>query len=345
MKLIVLAIIIAGMAFTSTVTRAEECSEATPCVEVAAVSEADIAAYPAPNVMQLQPDDNVIFDRNYRQLLDAVDVYDSPDGNPISRIEAGFNYVTAGSDQNGWTQINPNQWVRSELTGPALVSRFSGVFLPEDGLPYPMAWMLVSAVPSRTPGTAAVDGDPVLQRYTRVNLYTYQEIAGWRWYQVGPDQWIHQTQVAKIIPVERPADVDTERWISVDLYEQVLIAYEGTLPVFATLVSSGLAEWATNEGLFNVYVRYPRAPMSGAHGQPDFYSLEEVPWVMYYDNDIGLHGTYWHDGFGYRHSHGCVNMSIMDAKWVYEWASTEMDFTVSNDLGAAIYVYSSGQYQ
>jgi len=37
------------------------------------------------------------------------------------------------------------------------------------------------------------------------------------------------------------------------------------------------------------------------------------------DGGISLHGTYWHDIFGYRTSHGCVNMTISDAKWVYEF--------------------------
>jgi len=131
----------------------------------------------------------------------------------------------------------------------------------------------------------------------------------------------------------------------VDLYEQVLIAYEDDTPVFATLISSGLPQWSTNTGLFNIYVRYERTIMSGAEGQPDFYYLEEVPWTMYFDQDIGLHGAYWHDGFGYRRSHGCVNMSITDAAWIYRWSASEFDFTVENDLGAAVYVYYSDSYQ
>jgi hypothetical protein len=136
-----------------------------------------------------------------------------------------------------------------------------------------------------------------------------------------------------------------DKWVSVDLYEQVAIAYEGGTPVFATLVASGLADWPTNEGLFHVYVRYPRTLMHGAEGNPDFYYLQEVPWTMYFDGDIGLHGTYWHDGFGYRHSHGCVNLSITDALWLYNWASSEFDFTVRGDTGPAVYVYSSGTYR
>ena len=47
---------------------------------------------------------------------------------------------------------------------------------------------------------------------------------------------------------------------------------------------------------------------------------------MYFDNSISLHGTYWHDDFGYRRSHGCVNLSVSDARWLYEWtAETEPD--------------------
>lgn len=322
----------------------DTCSPEDACLEVAAVPAEVIAAYPAPAVIQLQPDDALIFDRNYQRVNGAVEIFDAPNGNLVRTLDAGFNFVTAGSDEGGWTRINPGEYVRSEVLSPAVVSRFSGVFLPEM-LPFPMAWILVPVVPSPTPGAEPPEGGVMLHRYTRVNLYTEVEVNGWTWYQVGPDQWVEQRLIAKVMPVERPAEVDTERWISVDLYEQVLVAYEGTRPVFATLISSGLPEWPTNEGIFNIYVRYDRTPTSGAEGQEDFYSLEEVPWTMYYDDQIGLHGTYWHDGFGYRHSHGCVNLSITDAHWLYQWSSTEFDFTIPNDKGAAVYVYSSGEYR
>jgi lipoprotein-anchoring transpeptidase ErfK/SrfK len=123
--------------------------------------------------------------------------------------------------------------------------------------------------------------------------------------------------------------------VSIDLYEQVAIAYEDDQMIFATLISSGLPDWPTREGLYQVWERVESGGMSGAEGEPDFYSLESVPWTMYFDEDRSLHGTYWHDGFGYRHSHGCVNLSITDSAWFYEWAS-------GGDLW--VYVYSSGDY-
>ena len=309
------------------------------------IAEAEILAYPAPNVQQLYPDDQTLYDRVYQRLTTAVEVFDAPNGNVVRTIDAGFNYVTTQGTQDEWTQINDGEWVRTEALAPTIPTRFAGVTLPPETLPYTFGWILWNTVPSRAPGVEPTDGDLALLRYTLVNLYAFVEIDGWRWYQVGVDQWVQQTYIGKYMPVERPAEVDTEKWVSVDLYEQVVIAYENETPVFVTLVSSGLAEWPTNEGLFHVYVRYPRTMMSGAEGQEDFYFLEEVPWTQYFDHDIGLHGTYWHDGFGYRHSHGCVNLSITDARWLYNWASSEIDLTVSNDTGAAVYVYSSGQYR
>jgi hypothetical protein len=295
-------------------------------------------------VQQLYPDDQLLYDRRYDRLLNAVEIHDAPNGNIIGTIDAGFNYVTTQGAVDNWTQINPDEWVLSEHLKQALPSRFGGVLLPTE-MNYPIAWMLVNVVPSQTPGAEPPEGELPLLRYTVVNIYATATVDEWEWYQVGVDQWVEQRNIARVLPVERFEEIDTEKWVSVDLYEQVAIAYEGSTPVFATLVASGLSDWPTNEGLFHVYVRYPRTLMHGAEGQPDFYSLEEVPWTMYFDHDIGLHGTYWHDGFGYRHSHGCVNLSITDAYWLYNWASSEIDLTIPRDTGAAVYVYSSGVYR
>ncbi|GAB4518884.1 MAG: hypothetical protein OHK0046_27100 [Anaerolineae bacterium] len=310
------------------------------------LTEDVIMENPKPNVVQLRVAEDLINDRVYRRVNGAVDIFDAPNGNYKSTLDAGFNFVTVRQFVDGWAEISEGNWVRAEaLTEDVSKSPFAGVLLPEEGLVYPMAWILVNVYPSLVPGGDPSEENELLLRYTKVNIFDSVDLEGWRWYQVGVNQWVHQTLVSKVLPIERPEDVDTERWVSVDLYEQVAIAYEGETPVFATLVSSGLPEWSTNEGLFNIYVRYERTIMSGANGQPDFYYLEEVPWTMYFDNDIALHGAYWHDGFGYRRSHGCVNMSITDANWLYGWTSAEFDFEQPDDLGAAVYVYSSDTYR
>ena len=310
------------------------------------LSADDIAAFPAPSVTLLQPDNEIIFDRRYRRVNGAADLFDAPNGNVVDTLGSGFNFVTVTNEDGGWARTSNGKWLKSEvLTDQVATSRYSGVLLPEEGLKYPVAWLLVHLHPALTPGGEFTDSNPLLLRYTLVNIYSSVSVDGWEWYQIGDNQWVKQVQVAMIKPIEMPEGVNTERWVSVDLYEQVLVAYEGTRPVFSTLVSSGLGDWPTNEGLFNIYVRFPRTVMAGAYGKPDFYYLQEVPWTMYFDDDIALHGAYWHDGFGYRRSHGCVNLSVMDAKWLFDWSSPEFDFSVPDDVGPSVFVYSSGTYR
>ncbi len=310
------------------------------------VSSDVIASYPEPNVTPLVLDDSILYDRIYRRANNPLTIYDAPGGNITNEYGVGYNFVTLnGQPQGDWAQISENQWIsNSGLTEEVTISRFTGVLLPEEGLPYTMAWTLRHLRPSETPGGEQSDNNPFLYRYSRVSIYSTVTVDGYNWYQVGDNQWIHQFNVAKVVPIERPADVNTEKWVSIDLYEQVLIAYEGETPVFSTMVSSGLPEWSTNEGTFNVYLRRERTTMSGAYNQPDFYYLEEVPWTMFFDDDIALHGTFWHDGFGYRQSHGCVNMTITDSYWLFNWSADVRDFTVEGSPDLSVHVYSSGDY-
>lgn len=334
---------------------AYDCPPDVPCpgAEITyGLSESEIILYPEPNVEPLYVDDATLYDRRYQQITttsSTVAIFDAPGGTAVGTLDAGFDFVTSLQTQGDWTEINSGQWMESQFLGAsgAAVSHFSGVLLPDTPLPYPMAWLLVNLYPSATPGTDPDGNQALLPRYTRVNLYSSVEVDGHIWYQIGVGQWVHQFHVAKITTIERPAEVNTDRWISIDLYEQVAIAYEGTTPVFATLVSSGLDRWPTLEGLFNIYFRTTRKNMSGGQAGDDFYFLEEVPYTMFFNEGRALHGAYWHDGFGYRRSHGCVNLSITDAHWLYYWVAEVMGNLTSADkeTGPAVYVYSSGQYE
>jgi lipoprotein-anchoring transpeptidase ErfK/SrfK len=99
--------------------------------------------------------------------------------------------------------------------------------------------------------------------------------------------------------------------------------------------------------LFNIYFRRTRDHMSWGTPGDDFYALEDVPWTMYFDEGRALHGAYWHDGFGFRRSHGCVNLPITDAHWLYRWVADEFEGKLNSadrEVGPAVYVYSSGVY-
>jgi hypothetical protein len=107
-----------------------------------------------------------------------------------------------------------------------------------------------------------------------------------------------------------------EHWIDIDLSQQRAYAYEGQQLVREFIVSTGMRQTPTVQGLFKIYVKYRAANMSGPG-----YFLPSVPYVMYFYKGYGLHGTYWHHNFGHPMSHGCVNFTIEDAKWVYNFVS------------------------
>jgi hypothetical protein len=127
---------------------------------------------------------------------------------------------------------------------------------------------------------------------------------------------------APVLPPPPPPlvyETNGEKWIDVNLTNQTLTAYEGQLPVFSALVSSGLPQYPTVVGTYAIYVKYTSARMRGGYGW-DAYDLPNVPYVMYFYKGYGLHGTYWHSNFGTPMSHGCVNLATPDAEWIFNWA-------------------------
>lgn len=122
--------------------------------------------------------------------------------------------------------------------------------------------------------------------------------------------------------VSRPSEVGAnDKWVHVDLAEQLLVAYEGDVPRMVTLVSSGKEGHDTPTGLFRIKHKHLTTTMSGDDPIDGFYEVGEVPWTMYYYKSYALHGAYWHDTFGRVRSHGCTNIPPADARWLMEWTS------------------------
>ena len=89
----------------------------------------------------------------------------------------------------------------------------------------------------------------------------------------------------------------------------------------STLVSSGKEGFETPRGLFRIFAKHVSATMDGLAGNDEAYSIEDVPWTMYFQGNYALHAAFWHDKFGNVRSHGCVNLSPADAHWLFRWAT------------------------
>lgn len=109
---------------------------------------------------------------------------------------------------------------------------------------------------------------------------------------------------------------ENEHWIDINLSTQMVTAFEGNQVVKSFTVSTGRGATPTVVGEFRIWVKVRIQDMSG----PGYY-LKDVPYVMYFYKDYGLHGTYWHNNFGTPMSAGCVNMTIDDSLWMFQFAS------------------------
>jgi hypothetical protein len=216
-------------------------------------------------------------------------------------------------------RIENGSYVPSSVVAFVRPSAFEGVLDPAD---LPLAWALVNTRLSSSAGTPPAQDAPAVARYQVLHIYEEQPVDDQVWYRTGESQWIGQKQVSVVRAGPRPAEIAPgDKWIEINLFEQTLMAYEGDRMVYATLVSSGLPAWPTATGLFRVWSKVRYGTMYGAEGKADYYYLESVPWAMYFHDDFAVHAAYWHDRFGYPHSHGCVNVPPIPAKWLFDWAN------------------------
>jgi lipoprotein-anchoring transpeptidase ErfK/SrfK len=155
-----------------------------------------------------------------------------------------------------------------------------------------------------------------------------RRVRGQTWLRIEQDEWVRGQDVRSASSADPPAGLaPEERWIDIDVGEQVLTAYEGVTPVFTTLVSTGKgpdkSELATPRGEHRIWVKLRSADMDNLEDEEArrYYAIQEVPWVMYFARGYGLHGTFWHRSFGRRRSHGCVNLAPLDARWLFFWTS------------------------
>ncbi|WP_157596377.1 L,D-transpeptidase family protein [Plesiocystis pacifica] len=148
------------------------------------------------------------------------------------------------------------------------------------------------------------------ERKVRIGDYDYYEDA--------EGKLLRAYAVGVAEKIKRPPGIESEEhWVHVDLSEQTLVAYIGDRPVFATIVSTGKEKGMTPVGVHRVQSKFIVTSMRDQPVEDEAYSIEDVPWTQYFSNNVALHGAFWHGGFGLVRSHGCVNLSPADARWLF----------------------------
>ena len=298
-------------------------------VLIGATSTSVWARHPEPSLDEVE---SLLPFRYARVLEKPVPVYAAPgdpaQATPVRELVPMNTWVSIEEevrvDGRLWYRIGPDAYVLASDVQLASPSRFRGVVISPLRQP-PLGFVVAEKLNVRARPGVSRDNPPidVLPRYTVVHIMGREEAHDGLWYRIGRKRYVHSAYVRVVTTMPRPPEVGPdEKWIDVNLTEQTLAAYEGDRMVYATLISSGLPQWRTVEGLFRIWVKLRWGKMSGGSiEEGDYYYLEDVPWTMYFHLGYGLHAAYWHDGFGYPRSHGCVNLSPYDARWLFEWAS------------------------
>lgn len=200
------------------------------------------------------------------------------------------------------------------------------------------------------------------ERAPRLTVYHLTEdppvtVGRGQYYRTRDGFYVSARHVRLVRVSDPPAEVGpNEKWIEVNLTRQMLIAYEGPRPVYVTLVSTGRRNehepernYETIQGAFRIQSKHIATTMDGNSAGDGPYSIEDVPWVMYFENSFALHGAFWHNLFGYMRSHGCVNMSPPDARWLFHWTDPVLPpgwhgvYASASRPGTRVYVHYEDQ--
>jgi lipoprotein-anchoring transpeptidase ErfK/SrfK len=214
--------------------------------------------------------------------------------------------------------------------------KFKGVELDGEKLKLPIAWGYGGR---KEVATYTIDDQKQPKNAKSIEKHTAIPVTGKR-LDIGKTEYVETTdgtylkalQVRVTEPGPPPAGLGPdERWIDVDLSSQTIVAFVGTRPVYASLISSGKQskikdkDHRTPTGEFRIREKHITTTMDGdgtAAGDLP-YSIEDVPYAMYFHRAYALHGAFWHSNYGVQMSHGCVNLAPLDAKWLYFFASPE----------------------
>lgn len=210
-------------------------------------------------------------------------------------------------------------------------AEFSGVELDGEKWTLPIAFVMGSVKSAPTyridPEKKVAAPAGAVPKFGHVQLtYEYLKLGSTEYYQLASGEWIRDAHVRVTTPGPRPKEVgENERWVDVDVSEQTLVVFEGDRPLYATLISSGKEsrikekDHSTPRGMWRVREKHTVSTMDGngtaAGDMP--YSIEDVPYILYFHKSYATHGAFWHQNFGTQMSHGCINLAPLDAKWLY----------------------------
>ena len=321
-------------------TTPDDCLPIGPSTYLTEMAKLGLTFPPRP-LPQFKPDPSLTNLPFYYFKLDedTVPMLSGPGGsNTGQSFLPGFVYVSyvdrVDTGKGIYYLLQNGSWIPGKGARVGEYSTFQGLQFsstPNNSFAWPLPFYIDSIPVRSAPGYNSPQTDRYLYPYVDiVQVYDTKNVDGVDWNLIGPNEWVEARIFAMVTPNPTPPEgVTTARWIDIDLAEQTLAVYDNHQLVFATVIASGLEPFYTRPGLFQIYLKKETETMQTSD-VTDFYYLDNVPWTMYFDKARALHGAYWRTRFGYPQSHGCVNLSVGDSHWLFNWAN-EGDYVYVHD--------------
>ncbi|HET9015631.1 MAG TPA: L,D-transpeptidase family protein [Thermomicrobiaceae bacterium] len=157
------------------------------------------------------------------------------------------------------------------------------------------------------------------------------------WYEVGQGQYVAAAYVSPFVP-SPPPQTFSGHWVDVNLSQFYAVAYDGSQPVYAAIITAGASDNPTPTGVYQVLERVPNATMDSAtvgipKGSPGYYYLTNVLFTQYFKSGgYALHQNWWTPpgNFGNYSTHGCVGLLLPDAQWFWNFLSIGSTVSIHN---------------
>jgi hypothetical protein len=256
-----------------------------------------------------------------------------------------FRLATGGYVHSGGIQL-----VESVLNETVLDLSETGL-VGEVTVPYADSMWAINRSPTSGPrlyfkSTHWVDGLVTDDRDGSFWYSCYDNL--WRSHYYTRPPWVHLYSTEELSPIN-PQVLDDEKHIEVVLDQQLLYAYSGATLVYLARTSTGQDGYETPPGWYRTFHKRPTYHMTGGYDASTTFDLPGVPWDTYItESGIAIHGTFWHNDFGTRHSHGCINLTPDAARWIYRWTSPQVlpgeKLVLAPETGTRVWVRESRYY-
>jgi lipoprotein-anchoring transpeptidase ErfK/SrfK len=236
-----------------------------------------------------------------------------------TRVKASWVTVPSGAGRLGAPRLDAakiRSWVEARAAEAEVDARAGLRYLDSTGA--------VRLVRTQARDGRTVSNAPAVAASVAETLSAGRSYTGSFEYTTQPGTWTEKRIAAG---AERLAYLATEgeKWVDVDLGKHTMTAYVGAKKVYGPIkMVNGSDLKPTVVGTFSVYLQNAKQTMRGSNADGTKYETPDVPWISYFHRGFALHGAPWRSSFGYageRGSHGCINLPVASAKWVFDFAT------------------------